>query len=84
MQRIFVPVRINAEFDERTCDDETNSRGRTERRCRQDGRVIRIKNTSKNSVWSRKKLKNFLEQNGAYQPQDAHDTPEQGLTYRIR
>ncbi len=43
MQRIFVPVRINEEFDERTCDDETNSRGRTERRCSQDGRVIRIK-----------------------------------------
>ncbi len=43
MQRIFVPVRINEAFDERTCDDETNSQGRTERRCRQDGRVIRIK-----------------------------------------
>ncbi len=77
-------VRSNEEFDEITCDDKTNSWGRTARRCRQDGRVIRIKDISKNSAWSRKTLRDFLEQNGTYQPQDAHDTPEQGLTYRKR
>ncbi len=49
-----------------------------------NNRGIIGKNTSKNSAWSRKKLKSFLEQNGAYQPQDAHDTPEQGLTYGKR